>query len=308
MPHDSPAPIRCSEVWGGNHAVQTRLDLPGLEGWVISRPHAGDDAGGDVHLVSSCGTGRITRVLLADVSGHGQQVATISGRLRAHMQRYLNHIQPRRLAAGLNRDMIRLAEGSGQFATALICTFFAPTGQLTICNAGHPSPLLYRRATGRWTLLDQPDKVHDIQNLPLGVVESSGYVGRRVRMEMGDVAILYTDCLSEARVPGENDMLGVEGLMHAIADAPTEQLQAPPPVLLEQLLKTLRQRRYAWDDDLTMVVLRCTQRSYGSGVRAFLSGLGRAFRSLFTRQPVPWPDLSWSNVSQELFHNWRRTD
>ena len=30
---------------------------------------------------------------------------------------------------------------------------FAPTRTLSVCNAGHPQPLVYRKATGRWGLL-----------------------------------------------------------------------------------------------------------------------------------------------------------
>jgi len=59
------ADIACSEAWGGNRAAAVALVVPGLEGGVVSRPWHGAEAGGDVHDVSSCGTGRITRLMLA---------------------------------------------------------------------------------------------------------------------------------------------------------------------------------------------------------------------------------------------------
>ncbi len=295
MTDDPRARIRCAEVWGGNHAVEIPLLLPGLEGWIISRPHLGGQAGGDVHLVSSCGTGRITRLLLADVSGHGEHVAELGRRLRGHMQRYLNHIEPRQLAERLNRDMRELAEGSGRFATALISTYFAPTGEFTICNAGHPPPMLYRHASQKWKLIQQPDELHAIQNLPLGILEDAGYRGRRLTLNVGDVIVFYTDCLNEAR-HAEHGMLGVEGLMEAVAEISPEALAAPPPVMLDGLLAGLDDRCFGCDDDLTMVVLRCTERSLGRGLGPTAAGVWRSLRTLWSRQPIPWPEFSWANL------------
>ena len=44
---------------------------------------------------------------------------------------------------------------SGCFATALVTTFFSPTNELSLCNAGHPPPLLYRAGTKQWSYLVQ---------------------------------------------------------------------------------------------------------------------------------------------------------
>ena len=62
--------LQCTEVWGGFETVDRPLQMPGLDGCVYSRPFRGG-AGGDVHYVSSCGAGVYSRLLLADVSGHG---------------------------------------------------------------------------------------------------------------------------------------------------------------------------------------------------------------------------------------------
>ena len=74
MPSDTRH-MQCMEIWGGNQMVDNHVVMPGLDAWVYSRPYGQAAAGGDVHYVSSCATGRITRLLIADVSGHGSQVA-----------------------------------------------------------------------------------------------------------------------------------------------------------------------------------------------------------------------------------------
>src|SRR6201986_2036753 len=82
--------LRCMEIWGGSNAVENAVTMPGLDAWVTSRPHEGAEAGGDVHYVSLCGGGIITRMIVADVSGHGEAVAEFSDALRTLMGRKIN--------------------------------------------------------------------------------------------------------------------------------------------------------------------------------------------------------------------------
>ena len=89
--------LRCSEVWGGNDEVDRGVVMQGLDAWVFSRPSEGDVLGGDIHYVSSCSTGRIVRFLVADVSGHGSQVAQLAVRLRGLMRRFVNRSEERRV-------------------------------------------------------------------------------------------------------------------------------------------------------------------------------------------------------------------
>ena len=67
--------MQCMEVWGGNQTADSGVIMAGLDAWVYSKPFGGADGGGDVYYVSSCATGRITRLLVADVSGHGTPAA-----------------------------------------------------------------------------------------------------------------------------------------------------------------------------------------------------------------------------------------
>ena len=88
--------MQCMEVWGGNRAADHGVVMPGLDAWIFSRPYASEagagDAGGDVHFVSSCGTGRIARMVIADVSGHGHSVANAAQSLRVLMRRFMNYL------------------------------------------------------------------------------------------------------------------------------------------------------------------------------------------------------------------------
>src|SRR4051812_46402703 len=96
MPADDPHRMVCMEVWGGCDATDAAVTLSGLDAWVYSRPYqqsagetatggdggGGDGGGGDVYYVSACATGRINRLLVADVAGHGAKVRDIAVQLR----------------------------------------------------------------------------------------------------------------------------------------------------------------------------------------------------------------------------------
>src|SRR5215207_8163354 len=129
--------MQCMEVWGGNRNADSGVVMAGLDAWVYSKPFGGADGGGDVYYVSSCATGRITRLLVADVAGHGDKVSSIAKELRTLMRRHVNQIDQSRFVQSMNRQFSGLG-GAGSFATALVTTFFAPTNHLSLCNAGHP--------------------------------------------------------------------------------------------------------------------------------------------------------------------------
>src|SRR5688572_17415858 len=124
--------MQCMEIWGGNQFVDTSVAMPGLDAWVYSKPYGeSDSGGGDVHYVSSCATGRITRLLVADVSGHGAQVCDVAGILRTLMRKYVNYIDQGEFVRSMNRQFVTMS-AAACFATAIVTTFFAPTNSLSL--------------------------------------------------------------------------------------------------------------------------------------------------------------------------------
>src|SRR3954463_4352159 len=146
--------MQCMEIWGGNRFVESGVELPGLDAWVYSRPHGGDEGGGDVHYVSSCAAGMIARVLVADVAGHGAKVSETADRLRRLMRRHVNDHDQVRLMRSLNREFATVSVAGG-FATAVAFTYDSTRGRLIVSNAGHPPPLWYRARRGAWGFLQR---------------------------------------------------------------------------------------------------------------------------------------------------------
>src|SRR3954467_11017403 len=121
--------MQCMEVWGGNDLVDANVSMAGLDAWVYSRPYMKAQAGGDVYYVSACATGRITRLLVADVSGHGAKVRETAIALRSLMRRYVNHLDQRQFLRSMNSHFAEISE-AGIFATAVVTTYFGPTKYL----------------------------------------------------------------------------------------------------------------------------------------------------------------------------------
>src|ERR1700722_17974243 len=110
--------MQCMEVWGGNQSTNRGVVMAGLDAWVYSKPFGESDDGGDVYYVSACATGRIVRLMVADVAGHGQIVGTIAGQLRGLMRQHVNQIDQTQFVRSMNSQFSKLAQ-DGLFATAV---------------------------------------------------------------------------------------------------------------------------------------------------------------------------------------------
>lgn len=250
-----PRAMQCMEIRGGQGAVEDELATPGLEVWVWSRPFEQAEQGGDIHYVSTCGGGVITRLIVADVSGHGREVAGLAGSLRKLMARSINSKSQTALVRGLNREFAALGEMS-RFATAVAGTYLANRRRLTLCNAGHPRPLLYRAASRRWSLLDHEtaeSRPGTDGNMPLGLDDETRYAQFSVELGVGDLVALYTDALIESADPS-GALLGEEGLRDLASEAPTDSARGFGRALLDALDRRAGGRPA--EDDLTLIVLR----------------------------------------------------
>src|SRR5262249_7597809 len=150
------------------------------------------------------------------VSGHGSAVSETAANLRTLMRRYVNYIDQTQFVRSMNQQFAAMAK-IGTFATAIVTTFFAPNRHLSLCNAGHPPPMVYRAKTTRWELLDRARQTDEaVANIPLGIEgDLSSYDQFEVRLDVGDLVLCYTDSLMEShRADGE--MLGTQGLLQIV--------------------------------------------------------------------------------------------
>jgi phosphoserine phosphatase RsbU/P len=278
--------LQCLEVWGGSSFADHSASVPGLDISVSSRPI--DELGGDLYLISSCASGWTSRILLADVSGHGASVSDLSFKLRKAMHKSINTVDQSKIARSLNSTFDEISE-DGKFATALLMTYFAPSGHLIMVNAGHPPPLLCRAGTNDWVEVDEqldgvltiptPELRVGIKNLPLGVIDSTEYEQIAIKFNSGDRFCAFTDGYIEA-MKENSQLLGVSGLKEVLTQVLSESDLSRSIDISNMMRDAITQRGYQLaDDDHTMLTLvhnGQTKPNVGIGtlLRLMKNGLG----------------------------------
>ncbi len=276
--------LQCMEIVGGNRAMRQLTHAPGLDVWIDSSPLESHAGGGDIHYVSTCGAGYVTRLALADVSGHGASVDGVAVNLRKLMRKYINTLDQTRFAKELNREFATI-DDEGRFATAVLLTYFEPTNHLMICNAGHGRPLWYSKHRNQWRFVDLESladcqslrsskaryHLERVANLPLGILDPTDYEQFALRLEVGDIIVLYTDAITEC-ANAEGKQLGETGLLEIVQKAATTN----PVRLADVIVGALRSWRgdAAAQDDQTVIVI---ERTMSKPPRA---SIGRTFSTL----------------------------
>jgi sigma-B regulation protein RsbU (phosphoserine phosphatase) len=151
----------------------------------------------------------IWAVIVGDVSGHGAAAAMEAVQFDAIMRTYKGGDGPPPAAAMSYANRYFFSRRSrGHFMTAFAMMYRPDTRILGYLSAGHP-PVLLRR--GRDVqLLGEGDQI------PLGVLRDHEYRNNDIKLETGDLLLLYTDGLTEARDRQER-MLGVDRLSELFA-------------------------------------------------------------------------------------------
>jgi serine phosphatase RsbU (regulator of sigma subunit) len=297
-----PQPARqmqCMEVWGGSQPTARSVQFGGLDAWVYSKPYGEAHAGGDVYYASSCATGRISRLLVADVAGHGTAVAATAADLRTLMRRFVNRLDQTEFVRLLNRQFKELSR-QGAYATAIVTTFFSPTRRLMVCNAGHPRPLLYRSAARRWDFVGEHEAGPGTRpsNLPLGLLAEVDYAQFDLELQPGDCLLGYTDALIESR-DADGEMLGEEGLLRIVRLLG----DVPPESLVETLLREIGERypENLSEDDVTALLVRANGRAPRHSLRDQAAAAVRFARALLgsldpRAERAPFPDFNLANL------------
>jgi serine phosphatase RsbU (regulator of sigma subunit) len=287
------------EVWGGSQLTARGVEFGGLDAWVYSKPHGNARYGGDVYYASSCATGRITRLLLADVAGHGSSVAATAADLRTLMRRFVNRLDQTEFVRLLNRQFKALSR-QDTFATAIVITFFEPSRRLSVCNAGHPRPLLYRAAQQQWNFLSNEESsvASAPRNIPLGILEMSEYDQFDIELQAGDCVVGYTDALIESN-DADGNMLGEDGVLRIARLLGDVEPQKLIGILLGEIAE--RYPRNLSEDDVTVVVVRANGRKLQYSVREKLDALFRFSRTLVgavnpSAERPPFPDANLANI------------
>ncbi len=217
--------MRCSEVWGGIEFIDLDVRTNGLVASIYSAACQGG-RGGDVYYFSVCSSDSLTRVAIADVTGHGEAVSGVSQKLYDLLVQYMNSLDGHEILSALNREMNKI--GFEAMTTAAIVAFYRADSNLYFSYAGHPPALVRRRNEDQWRPVMLEGKPGPA-NLPLGVLSDTRYDQECVLLQSGDRLVLYTDGVIEAPSAlgdhfGQGRLLGI--LQNHSRSQPSEQKRA----------------------------------------------------------------------------------
>jgi sigma-B regulation protein RsbU (phosphoserine phosphatase) len=244
--------LACLELRGGNRAAVYQAELPGLEAWISCRPLRPAIRGGDLYYLSVCSQGSISRITIADVAGHGEDVSILAERLRDALREHADHWDQSDLIRRLNESFLRMSV-RGKYATAVLLGHYVETGELLFTNAGHLPPLWYRANLREWTYLqDATPYSKDIADLPLGLIPGTDYTQTAVQLEANDLLLLYTDGISESR-DESGEQLGLDRLLAIARGLPDGSASAAGEALVSAVAGFRGAARAA--DDETVIAL-----------------------------------------------------
>lgn len=209
---NQPYRIACGTVWGGIKPVSLDVCTKGVTASLYSTS-SGGECGGDIYYMSVCTTDLRTRMLVADVRGHGERVSEISSWIYQSLQDKMNTVDCAEVLSDLNQ-MVH-SRGHAAITTAAVVSHDIGSSTLYYAYAGHP-PALARRSGGPWLSLNLKTQTGQA-NLPLGIFRSVHYDQAEERVQAGDRILLYTDGLSEAMSPKSSEEFGDKEFLALLA-------------------------------------------------------------------------------------------
>lgn len=166
---------------------------PIIEGLRISvNLRTAKHVGGDLYDFVVIGKERLG-IMIGDVSGKGVPAALFMAKVISEFKFWAkDEINPSKVIGKLN-NQIATESKTGLFVTFLYMVFDIRQNLLTLSNAAHLTPILMRYAS------DQPQLVGKSTGLPVGLLEGQEFEEETLGLSKGDVIVLYTDGVVEAR-------------------------------------------------------------------------------------------------------------
>ncbi|MBU8896506.1 signal protein [Corallococcus sp. H22C18031201] len=206
-----------------------------------------DACGGDWWFRAALDEVRVV-IGVGDVTGHGLSTSLVatsatSGFASAMTLREPSQVNAQMLITALNVTLANVGRGEHQMSSAL-AVIDTRSGVIDYAAGGHPSPVVYNRHSGQVASLPARGPL-------LGANVASQFTSRQAQLRPGDIAVWFTDGLTEAR-DGANRLYGTQRLAAAVQAHAHLSIEALRDALLADV------RAYSAGqpqrDDITVVV------------------------------------------------------
>ncbi|MDX6616669.1 MAG: hypothetical protein QOD60_1760 [Solirubrobacterales bacterium] len=217
--------------------------LPMIEGLEIAtrfRPVAGE-IGGDFYDLFQLSEHSWAAVI-GDVCGKGPEAATLTSLMRDTLRASALRGESPSDTLGLLNAAIREAVSDDRFCTAAYARFDLDRARLTVCNGGHPPPLVLRK--------DGSVEAIGPAGTLLGIYDVIELVDTSVTLKKGDLAMLYTDGLFDVAPKSSSKTAPVAEQLARCKGMGAEETAAAIEA------SALEGQRGEPQDDIAIVVLR----------------------------------------------------
>jgi serine phosphatase RsbU (regulator of sigma subunit) len=217
-------------------------EMPGYE--FFPYYDSAQEVGGDYYDFIQMTSQRLA-TLVGDVAGKGVPAALLMAKVSADARFcMLTETEP---AAGVTKLNASLQQAglADRFVTLVAAVLDTSDHSVTLVNAGHPSPLLYRAAT----MSLEEATPRELVGLPLGVVDGFEYASCQIKLAPGDCLLVFTDGVTDA-MDANNLQFHVKGIYSALQGE-----SFTPRTLGERIVKAVKQHAAGRDphDDITLV-------------------------------------------------------
>jgi serine phosphatase RsbU (regulator of sigma subunit) len=174
--------------------------LPNLPGYDFFAHYASAlEVGGDYYDFITLPDRRLA-VTIGDVAGKGLPAALLMAKLTSDARScLLNESDAAAAIDRLNNLMYPFFDRNHGFVTLVVAVLDPEKHLVTLVNAGHPPPLLYR---GGGKLTEAAPA--DVGGVPVGVEMNWSYTSHRLRLGPGEGLMMFTDGVIDAR--DKNDL------------------------------------------------------------------------------------------------------
>ena len=185
--------------------------------------------------------------LISDVSGKGVPASLVMVMIRTVFTSYITRtdIDCAGVVTAINNSL-SADFAIDKFATLFFFIYDRKTEELAFSNAGHGPLYCYRSSKGVMTSTK-------LDGMPIGIMEAVEYSQARVKLEPGDMIIMYTDGISEMR-NSEKEEYGLERINQMVLDK--HNLSAEE--FVEQLVTDVDKFKgeMSAHDDMTVLVFK----------------------------------------------------
>ncbi|MBI4689338.1 MAG: SpoIIE family protein phosphatase [Nitrospirae bacterium] len=232
------------------HDIQMRLlpqEIPQIKGFdIFTLSLPAKEIGGDYYDFINLNGGNQLGISIADVAGKGVPAALYMAGSRSFLRaEAIKSIKPGEVLSRINGLLYEDMKGK-TFVSMFYGIIDIPTKVLRFTNAGHISPMLYRKQGDKLVYLES-------HGFPLGIIHGTFYQDSNFHLMPDDLIIFYTDGLVEA-MNAERELFGFHRLENVLINTSSMDIKSVIDKIMAEVSDFLKGENLM--DDLTLVAMK----------------------------------------------------